>query len=91
MLVIDDNRTTAMVIRNDGFSVTLVPLKGGKLSARSMPFARFRQDWYETGYPLLKALAAFQRHVARRGASDVVIKGLFRLQNRDRWVVASLF
>ena len=91
MLVIDENRTTAIVIRNDGFNVTLVPLKSGKLSARSMPFGQFRQLWYETTYPLQKALATFQRHVARRGASGVVVKGLCRLQNRDRWVVASLF
>ena len=91
MLVIDENRTTAIVIRNDGFSVTLVPLKTGKLSARSIPFAQFRQNWYETSYPLNKALVTFQRHVARRGASGAVIKGLCRLQNRDRWVVDSLF
>lgn len=91
MLVIDENRTTAMVIRNDGFNVTLVPLKDGKLSARSISFAQFRQRWYETDYPLAKALAAFQGHVARLGASGVVVKGLIRLQNRDRWVVASLF
>lgn len=91
MLVIDENRTTAIVIRNDGFSVTLVPLKNGKLSVRSIPFVQFRQRWYETNYPLHKALATFQRHAARRGASGAVIKGLCRLQNRDRWVVASLF
>ena len=91
MLVIDDKRTTAIVIRNDGFHVTLVPLKPGKLSARSMPFAQFRHDWYETGYPLCKALATFLRHAARRGASHPVMRGLCRLQNRDRWVVASLF
>jgi len=91
MLVIDENRTTAIVIRNDGFSVTLVPLKNGKLSARSLPFTQFRQHWYETSYPLNKALATFQRHAARRGASGAVIKGLCRLQNRDRWVIASLF
>lgn len=91
MVVINTQRTTAIVIRNDGFKVTLVPMKGGKLSARSMPFDNFREEWFETAYPLPKALETFQHHADKRGASGEVVKGLTRLQNRDRWVVASLF
>ena len=91
MVVINTQRTTAIVIHNDGFKVTLVPMKGGKLSARSMPFESFREEWFETAYPLPKALASFQHHAEKRGASCEVVKGLTRLLNRDRWVVASLF
>ena len=91
MVVINTQRTTAIVIRNDGFKVTLVPMKGGKLSARAMPIEYFREEWFEIAHPLLRALESFQHHADKRGASCEVVKGLTRLQNRDRWVVASLF
>ena len=50
MVVINGQRTTAIVIRHRGDSVTLVPMKGGRLSARTVRFEEFRRDWKQTGY-----------------------------------------
>lgn len=91
MVVMDRARTTAIVIRNDGMKVTLVPMKSGKLSARTVPFSDFRAEWSETGYALSQALTTFLAHVMKRGASLEVVKGLEKLAARDRFVVASLF
>lgn len=91
MVVTNRNRTTAIVIRHDGVSVTLVPMKGGKLSARTIPHAKFVSEWRETPYSLNNALERFLRHARRQGASKEVLKGLQQLVKRDRWVVASLF
>jgi hypothetical protein len=91
MVVVNHCRTTAIVIRNDGNKVTLVPMKSGKLSAKSLPFAEFRKEWQETGYSLAQALTTFLAHVMRCGASLEVSKGLEKLAARDRFVVASLF
>lgn len=91
MVVINRGRTTAIVIRNDGVRVTLVPMKSGKLSARTMPFSEFRAEWTETGYALPLALTTFLAHVMKWGASLEVARGLEKLAARDRFVVASLF
>ncbi|HEX8987312.1 MAG TPA: hypothetical protein VF816_05080 [Rhodocyclaceae bacterium] len=91
MVVVNRCRTTAIVIRNDGSRVTLVPMKSGKLSAKTLPFAEFRAEWQETGYGLAQALTTFLAHVMKCGASLEVSKGLERLAARDRFVVASLF
>ncbi len=91
MVVTNNQRHTAIVIRNDGRKVTLVPMKSGKLSACSMSFADFRAEWRETGYSLAAALTTFLSHVMKRGASLEATRGLERLAARDRFVVASLF
>jgi hypothetical protein len=91
VVVTNLQRHTAIVIRNDGRKVTLVPMRSGKLSARSMSFAEFRAEWRETGYSLAAALTTFLSHVMRRGASLEAARGLERLAARDRFVVASLF
>lgn len=91
MVVTNAHRTTAIVIRNDGARVTLVPMKSGRLSARTLTFAEFRQEWRETGYALSQALTTFLTHVIKWGASLEVAKGLERLAARDRHVVSSLF
>lgn len=91
MVVINHGRTTAIVIRNTGSKVTLVPMKSGKLSAKTMPFDEFRVEWSETGYALSQALTTFLAHVMKWGASLEVSKGLEKLAARDRFVVASLF
>jgi hypothetical protein len=91
MVVTDSHRTTAIVIRNDGHKVTLVPMKSGRLSARTLRFDEFRQEWRETGYGLALALTTFLTHVMKWGASLEVTKGLEKLAARDRNVVASLF
>ncbi len=91
MVVVNRTRTTAIVIRNDGAKVTIVPMKSGRLSARSLPFSEFRSEWQETGYSLAQALTTFLAHVMKCGASMEVSKGLEKLAARDRFVVASLF
>jgi hypothetical protein len=91
MVVTNRNRITAIVIRHDGTQVTLVPMRAGRLSACRMPHENFRARWTQTPYPLASALARFQRHVREHGASQEVVKGLKRLEIRDRWVVANLF
>ena len=91
MVVINGHRTTAIVIRNCAGKVTLVPMKGGRLTARTMGFSEFRQEWQEAGYALSAALTTFLAHVMKWGASLEVSRGLDKLAARDRFVVASLF
>ena len=91
MVVINANRITAIVIRNTGDRVTLVPMKGGRLSARTLTFGEFRNEWREAGYSLSQALTTFLAHVMKWGASLEVSRGLEKLAARDRFVVATLF
>lgn len=91
MVVINGKRTTAIVIRHRGDSVTLVPMKSGRLSARTVPFDEFRRDWREPGYALSQALSTFLAHIMKWGASLEVSRGLEKLAARDRFVVGSLF
>jgi hypothetical protein len=91
MVVTDCTRNTAIVIRNDGRKVTLVPMKSGRLKARTISFDEFRLNWRETGYALSMALSTFFAHVMKWGASLEVTKGLEKLAARDRFVVGSLF
>ena len=91
MVVINGKRTTAIVIRNRGDSVTLVPMRSGRLSAKTVGFDEFRRDWKETGYALSQGLTTFLAHSMKWGASLEVVKGLEKLAARDRFVVASLF
>lgn len=91
MVVTNSQRSTAIVIRNDGQRVMLVPMKSGKLSARTVSFAEFRNEWRETGYALSIALTTFLSHIMKWGASIEARRGLERLAARDRFVVASLF
>ena len=91
MVVTNCNRTTAIVIRNDGRRVILVPMKSGKLSAKSLSFEEFKREWNELGYALSQALTTFLAHVMKWGASVEAKKGLTKLADRDRYVVASLF
>lgn len=91
MVVTNSQRSTAIVIRNDGHKVTLVTMKSGKLSAQTVSFASFRENWRETGYALSQALTTFLSHIMKWGASLEARKGLEKLAARDRFVVASLF
>ncbi|MBK9520040.1 MAG: hypothetical protein IPO13_00075 [Rhodocyclaceae bacterium] len=91
MVVINGQRTTAIVIRHSGDKVTLVPMKGGRLTAKTIGFTQFRQEWQEAGYALSAALTTFLAHVMKWGASLEVSRGLEKLAARDRFVVASLF
>lgn len=83
MVVTNHNRTNAIVIRYDGPTVTLVPMRGGKLLACTIPFGEFRTEWQETGYELDKALEIFLEHAVQEGASTEVVKGLTKLKARD--------
>jgi len=91
VVVTNLQRSTAIVIRNDGLKVTLVPMKSGKLSAQTVSFSDFRTEWRETGYALSLALTTFLSHIMKWGASLEARKGLEKLAARDRFVVASLF
>jgi hypothetical protein len=91
MVVTNRQRVTAIVIRCNMDKVTLVPMKSGRLSAKTMSFAEFRRDWTETNYALAKALNHFLGHMMCWGASMEVSKGLAKLVARDRWDVAPLF
>lgn len=91
VVVTNLQRSTAIVIRNDGHKVTLVPMKSGKLSAKTLSFSEFRDEWRETGYALSLALTTFLSHIMKWGASLEAQKGLSKLAARDRFVVASLF
>lgn len=91
MVVTNEQRGTAIVIRNDGRTVTLVPMKSGKLNSRTISFEEFRREWHETGYSLSLALTTFLTHVMKWGASLETQRGLQKLAARDRFVVASLF
>ena len=90
MVVINSHRTTAIVIRNDGAKVTLVPMSSGKLAATTLPLEEFRRDWAEADYGLDRALGTFLHHAEALGATGEAVRGLARLQQRDRFV-ASLF
>lgn len=91
MVVMNNQRSTAIVIRNDGQKVILVPMKSGKLSARTVSFCEFREQWCETGYALSLALTTFLSHIMKWGGSLEARRGLEKLAARDRFVVASLF
>ena len=91
VVVINAQRVTAIVIRNNGKKVTLVPMRGGRLTARSVDFDEFRTQWQEAGYSLCQALTTFLAHIMNCGASGEVSSGLARLAARDRFVVAPLF
>jgi hypothetical protein len=91
VVVTNGQRITAIVIRNNGEKVVLVPMRGGRLSAKSMSFGEFRNDWREAGYSLSQALTTFLAHIMKWGASGEVSQGLARLAARDRYVVSPLF
>lgn len=90
MVVVNSHRTTAIVVKNAGGKVTLVPMKSGKLAAQTLSFAEFLAEWRETDYALPKALDSFMRHAEEQGATAEAARGLERLAARDA-VVPSLF
>jgi hypothetical protein len=90
MVVTNCHRTTAIVIRNDGRNVVLVPMSAGKLAAETLSFSDFRLQWEEADYALERALATFLHLAAEHGATSEVKRGLVRLQQRDS-LIPSLF
>jgi hypothetical protein len=90
LVVTNSHRTTAIVVKNTGGKVTLVPMSSGKLSAVTLGFADFLAEWHEVDYALPKALDSFLRHASEQGATTAAVKGLEKLAERDR-AVPSLF
>ena len=90
MIVIDNQRTTAVVIRNNGIQVTLVPMSDGKLVTKTLSFTEFRRDWVEADHLFKHTLDVFFQHAEQRGATGEAKRGLIRLRERDA-LVGSLF
>ena len=91
MVVANQHHETALVVRRDGRTVTLVRLRAGKLACERFDEIVFRDAWHETSYPLPETLERFLEHGRIHGATQEALKGLMRLQERDRTVIASLF
>ena len=51
----------------------------------------FRETWRESHYPLQETIERFLEHARIHGCTQEAQKGLIRLQERDRAVVANLF
>lgn len=90
MVVTNSHRTTAIVVRNAGGKVVLVPMSSGRLTTETLSFADFLAEWHEVDYALPKALDSFLHHASEQGATAAAAKGLQRLAERDR-VVGCLF
>jgi hypothetical protein len=91
MVVTNSLHETAIVVRRDGQTVVFVRFKAGKLGCERLTETVFREAWHESHYPLQSAIERFLEHGKVHGATQEAIKGLTRLQERDRTVVASLF
>ncbi|GHU32112.1 hypothetical protein AGMMS50256_21660 [Betaproteobacteria bacterium] len=91
MIVTNPQHETAIVVRRDGQTVTFVRLKTGKLGCERTTETMFREAWNESLYPLPETIERFLEHGRINGATQEAIRGLTRLQERDRVVVANLF
>ena len=91
MIVHNQDRILAVVIRHDGRQVSLVPMKTGKLAVLRLLAAQFSQEWQPCDCALEATVESFLRHARDHGASKEALAGLERLAQRDRDVVASLF
>ena len=91
MVVSNAQNETTIVIRRDGNTVVFVRFKTGKLACERLTETMFRDAWHESQYPLPQAIERFLEHASIHGGTQEALKGLTRLQERDRVVVASLF
>lgn len=91
MIVSNVHRETAVVIKRDGTQVVLVKMGAGRLTTQRMLESAFRTDWHEVPGDLRMTVERFLSHARAFGASQEAIRGLERLQQRDRWVVGNLF
>lgn len=91
MVVSNSQHETAIVIRRDGLTVVFVRFKAGKLACERMTETMFREAWKESRYPLAETLDRFLAHAESHGSTQEALKGLTRLKERDRTVVANLF
>jgi len=91
MVVSNSQHETAVVVRRDGQTVVFVRFKAGRLSCERLTESLFRETWRESHYPLQETIERFLEHARIHGCTQEAQKGLIRLQERDRAVVASLF
>jgi hypothetical protein len=91
MIVTNAQHETAIVIRRDGSTAVFVRFRAGKLGCERLTETMFREQWHETPYQLAETLERFLAHGQMHGATQEALKGLEKLQARDRTVVASLF
>ena len=91
MVIVNQQHETAVVVRRDGRTVVFVRLRKGKLACERVDEAAFRDLWHETPYPLPETIERFLEHGRIHGATQEALKGLTRLLDRDRTVIASLF
>lgn len=91
MVVTNSRHETAIVIRRDGQTVALIRLKTGKLACERLTETMFRMSWKENHGRLAEIIEQFLEHGRIHGMTQEALKGLTRLQERDRSVVASLF
>ena len=91
MVVINTQHETAIAIRRDGQTAVFIRLKSGKLVCERLTEMQFRQQWQESSYPLQETLIRFLAHADAHGATQEARKGLQKLQDRDRRMVANLF
>lgn len=91
MVVTNSQHETAIVVRRDGQTVAIVRLKPGRLACERLTEAMFRDAWREAHYPLPETLERFLDHGRIHGCTQEALKGLTRLKERDRTVVANLF
>ena len=91
MVVSNSQHETAVVVRRDGQTVVFVRFKTGRLSCERLTETVFRETWHESHYPLQETIERFLEHARIHGCTQEALKGLTRLQERDRTVVASLF
>jgi hypothetical protein len=91
MIVSNQHHEVAIVVRRDGQTVCFVRLGAGKLACARMTETTFREAWRESPFPLPDTIERFLEHGRIHGATREAIKGLTRLLERDRAVIASLF
>jgi hypothetical protein len=91
MIVTNQHHETAIVVRRDGQTVTFVCLRAGKLGCERMTEIMFREAWRESSHPQPDTIERFLEHGRIHGATREAIRGLTRLQERDRAVIANLF
>ena len=91
MIVSNQKHETAIVTRRDGKTVVFIRFKAGKLACERQTEILFRDEWHETSYPLGETLDRFLDHGKAHGCTQEALKGLEKLKDRDRTVVASLF
>ncbi len=92
MVVNNAQDETAIVIRRDGqAAVVFVRLKAGKLACERLTETEFREIWHESLYPQAETIERFLEHARIHGATQEALKGLTKLQERDKLVVANLF